>query len=107
MQGALQCLVGVCQLGGVQFLTRRIQTEAWPILLHLMTHGVPEQTRAVYPAGDLPAAWLACVAAFVAVAMLLISAGIAACDICMRVLNIHAGCSRLHQKGASNVRFCA
>ncbi|KAL3144083.1 hypothetical protein ABBQ32_003877 [Trebouxia sp. C0010 RCD-2024] len=51
VQGALQCLVGVCQLGGVQFLTRRIQTEAWPILLHLMTHGVPEQTRAVYPAG--------------------------------------------------------
>lgn len=66
VQGALHCLVGVCQLGGVQFLTRRIQTEAWPILLHLMTHGVPEQTRAVYPSGALPAArlclccWLCC-----------------------------------------------
>ena len=56
MQGALQCLVGVCQLGGVQFLTRRVQTEAWPILLQLMIHGVPEQSKAVYPAGDMPAA---------------------------------------------------
>ena len=55
VQGALQCLVGVCQLAGVQFMTRRVQTEAWPVLLHLMRHGVPQQAKPAHPSGDVPA----------------------------------------------------
>lgn len=33
-------------------MTRRVQTEAWPVLLHLMRHGVPQQGKPVYPSGD-------------------------------------------------------
>lgn len=52
LQGALHCLVGICQLAGVQFMTRRVQTEAWPVLLHLMRHGAPQQSKPAYPSGD-------------------------------------------------------
>lgn len=55
MQGALQCLVGISQLGGLQFMTRRLQTEAWPVLQHLLTHGVPQQPDPGYSSGDLRA----------------------------------------------------
>ena len=53
VQGALQCLVGLCQLAGVQFMSRRVQTEAWPVLLHLLRHGLPHQPNAASPSGGV------------------------------------------------------
>ena len=63
VQGALQCLVGVCQLAGVQFMTRRVQTDAWPVLLNLMRHGVPQQPKPAHPSGDVQASTTLCHAA--------------------------------------------
>ena len=50
----MECLVGVCQLAGPQFMTRRVQTEAWPVLVHLLKQGIPERKHLPYPAGDQP-----------------------------------------------------
>ena len=54
VQAAMECLVGVCQLAGPQFMTRRVQTEAWPVLVHLLKQGIPERKHLPYPAGDQP-----------------------------------------------------
>ncbi|KAL0037252.1 hypothetical protein WJX79_008456 [Trebouxia sp. C0005] len=51
VQAAMECLVGVCQLAGPQFMMRRVQTEAWPALVHLLKQGIPERRHLPYPAG--------------------------------------------------------
>ena len=51
VQGALECLTGVCELAGAQFMRRRLQTEAWPVLLQLMKQGILDHTHLPYPAG--------------------------------------------------------
>ncbi len=54
VQAAMECLVGVCQLAGPQFMRRRVQTESWPVLVHLLKQGIPERKHLPYPAGDQP-----------------------------------------------------
>ncbi len=54
VQAAMECLVGVCQLAGPQFMMRRVQTEAWPVLVHLLKQGRPERKHLPYSAGDQP-----------------------------------------------------
>ena len=51
VQAALEGLVGVCQLAGPRFMMRRVQTEAWPVLQHLLKHGVPQHKHLHDPAG--------------------------------------------------------
>ena len=43
--------MGICQLAGARFMSRRVQTEAWPVLLHLLKHGIPEHQTTMYPPG--------------------------------------------------------
>ena len=52
VQAALECLVGICQLAGPRFMMRRVQTEAWPVLHHLLKHGVPQHKHLHSPAGE-------------------------------------------------------
>lgn len=62
MQAALEGLAGMCALAGGQFMMRRVQTEAWPILLNLLKHGTPVLTNPPYAAGEAAASalrWLA------------------------------------------------
>lgn len=40
---ALHFLAELCHLGGPQFMLRRLQTEAWPIMLQLMKQGTCQQ----------------------------------------------------------------
>ncbi|DBA77508.1 hypothetical protein WJX77_009976 [Trebouxia sp. C0004] len=51
VQAAMECLVGVCQLAAPQFMTRRVQTEAWPVLVNLLKQGIPERKHLPYRAG--------------------------------------------------------
>ena len=52
VQAALHFLAVLCHLGGAQFMLRRFQTEAWPIMLQLLKHGAcqsPQSYMAVSP----------------------------------------------------------
>ncbi|KAL0049229.1 hypothetical protein WJX82_009193 [Trebouxia sp. C0006] len=51
VEAAMECLVDVCHLAGPQFMRRRVQAEAWPVLVHLLKQGIPERKHLPYPAG--------------------------------------------------------
>lgn len=61
VQAALTFLAVLCHLGGAQFMLRRFQSEAWPIMLQLMKHGTYQQQQSYVPIspGKSLTAWMA------------------------------------------------